>query len=105
MQSLLLFKPDFSLFDRQKVEHALRLCGRFTDMRFDEPGGALIECRYVEGADWTTIRLGADLAAITLSFAWGAALSATLIIQKSLGIPLRLINDGNSYDFVFSNID
>ena len=35
---------------------------------------------------------------------WGAALRAALLIQKSLRIPLRMIDDDNSFDLTFSGI-
>jgi hypothetical protein len=104
MQFLLLVNPDFRPFDPQKIEHALRSCAAFTDFRFDEPGGALVECEYREPDDWTIIRLDGDANAISVDHTWGAALRAVLLIQKSVGAPLRIFDDDNSFDLTFSDI-
>ncbi len=103
MQKLLMFNPDFSPFDPKAVEQAFRSCA-FTDLRFDEPGGALIECNYTEPDDWTTIRLSGNAARISMYHTWGAALRAALLIQKSLGRPLRIMNDCCTFDLTFSDI-
>jgi hypothetical protein len=104
MQSLLVFKPDFTPFDPKVVEHAFRSRPEFSNLRFEEPGGALIECKYVEPTDWTIIRLSKNASTISLTDTWGAALRAALLIQKSLGIPLRMVDDDNSFDLTFSDI-
>jgi hypothetical protein len=104
MQFLLLYKADSSLFDRSEVEHVFRSDPRFKDLRFDTPGGDLIECEYVETDDRTIVNLDNDRQAIFLSHTWGAALRAVLVIHKSLGIPLRLINDDYTFDLTFSDI-
>jgi hypothetical protein len=66
MQSLLLFNPDFKPFDPKVVERAFRSHAGFTNLRFEEPGGALIECKYIEPDDWTIIRLNGDATTISL---------------------------------------
>ena len=104
MQSLLLFNPDFRPFDPKVVERAFRSCAEFTNLRFEEPGGAIIECKYTEPDDWTIVRLSGDATTISLCDTWGAALRAALLIQKSLGIPLRMVNDDYSFDLTFSDI-
>lgn len=105
MQWLLLLNPDDSLFDFPSVERALRSCPGFTDFRLDDPFGSLIECQYEEPDSWTTIRLRGNRSVISLTSTWGAALKAVLLIQKSLGRPLRLINDDYTFDLTFSDID
>jgi hypothetical protein len=104
MQSLLLFNPDLSAFDPTAVESAFLSRPEFQDVRFEETGGALIECQYFEPDDWTIIRLSGDAATISTSNTGYAALRAALLIQRSLGIPLRMVNDDNTFDLTFSNI-
>ncbi|HEV3138315.1 MAG TPA: hypothetical protein VGZ26_10430, partial [Pirellulales bacterium] len=79
-------------------------CAEFTDLRFEEPGGALIECEYIEPNDRTIIRLSRDASTISMYHTWGAALRAALLIQKSLGIALRMVNDDYTFDLTFSDI-
>ncbi len=104
MQFLLLYKPDFSLFESSSVERVFRSNANFIDVRFDEPGGASLECEYVEPNDRTIIRLSGDKRTISINHTWGAALRAALLIQKSLDIPLRMINDDYTFDLTFSDI-
>jgi hypothetical protein len=104
MQKLLMFNPDFQPFDATAVERALRSCREFTNLRLDEPGGALIECEYHEPDDGTIIRLSEDSTTISMYHTWGAALRAALLIQKSLKIPLRMVNDTYTFDLTFSDI-
>lgn len=104
MQKLLLFNPDFTPFEPKVVERAFRSRAEFTNLRFEEPGGALIECEYIEPDDRTIIRLSEDASTISMYHTWGAALRAALLIQKSLGIPLRMFNDDNTFDLTFSDI-
>jgi hypothetical protein len=73
-------------------------------LRLDEPGGALLECEYVEPDDRTIIRLSGDASTISIYHTWGAALRAALLIQKSLEAPMRMVNDDYSFDLTFSNI-
>jgi hypothetical protein len=104
MQSLLIFNPDFRPFEPTVVERAFRSCPEFTALRFEEPGGALLECNYIEPQDWTIIRLNRDATTISLNQTWGAALRAVLLLQKALGVPLRMVNDDFSFDLIFSDI-
>ncbi len=104
MQSLLLINPDFSPFNPKVVERAFDACPEFKNMRTKTPVGTLVECKYVEPDDWTTIRLSADAERISLTGTSGAALQAALLIQKSLGIPLRVFDDIYTFDLTFSDI-
>ena len=81
MQFLMLFNPDFAPFNSNTVERAFRLSNEFTGLRLDEPGGALVECEYIEPDDRTIIRLSGDATTISIGHTWGAALRAVLIIQ------------------------
>jgi hypothetical protein len=104
MQFLLLYKADSSLFDQSEVEQVFRSNPNFKNLQFNTPGGDLIACRYVERDDWTLINLDHDRQSIFFSDTRGAALRAVLLIQKSLGIPLRMVNDDYSFDLTFSDI-
>ena len=104
MQFLMLFNPDFAPFDPNAVERAFRLSNEFTELRLDEPGGgALIECEYIEPDDRTIIRLSRDASTVSIDHTWGAALRA-LLVQSCLGVPLRMVNDDNTFDLTFSDI-
>ena len=104
MQFLLLYKANGSLFDRSEMEQVFRSDAHFKDLRFDTPGGDLIECEYVGPDDWTLIHLDKDRQSIFLSHTWGAALRAVLVIQKALAIPMRVFNDNYTFDLTFSGI-
>ena len=104
MQKLLIFNPDFSPFNPDLVERAFRSIPEFTNLRFEESGGALIECKYNEIDDWTIIRLNGEADTISLYHTSGAALRATLMIQKAIGRPLRVVNDTYSFDLTFADI-
>ena len=104
MQFLLIYNPDFSPFDPDAVERAFRSIPEFTNLRIDEPIIALIECEYDEIDSRTIIRLNRDAKTISLTNTWGAALQATLMIQKAFGRPLRVINDTYSFDLTFADI-
>lgn len=104
MQFLLLLNPDDSLFDVTSVERALRSSPQFTDFRFDDPVGALIECVYKEPGDWAIIRLSGNRETIFINNTRDAALRAVLLIQKALGQPLRVFNDDYTFDLTFSDI-
>jgi hypothetical protein len=104
MQFLILFNPDLRPFDPQVVEAAFRSCPEFTNLRLEEPGGAIIECKYIEPDDRTIIRLSGDANCISVDNTQGAALRAVLLVQQALGVPLRVLDDVNSFDLIFSDI-
>jgi hypothetical protein len=108
MQFLMLFNPDFTPFEPKVVERAFRSHPEFKNLRFEEPGGATIECDYIEPEDRTIIRLSGDASSISVGHTWGAALRAVLLIQKGLNLPLRVIDDDNTFDLAlseFSTVD
>lgn len=104
MQSLLILNPNDSLFDTATVERAFRSCPQFSDIRLDDPVGSLIECEYNEPDDWTTIRHSEEGDVISVDHTEGAALRAVLLIQKALGRPLRVVDEGYTFDLTFSDI-
>src|SRR4051812_21871917 len=105
MQFLMLFNPDFSPFEPRVVARALRSCPEFKNTRIGTPIGTLIECEYNESDEWTIIRLSENAERISLTGVSNASLRAALLIQKSLGIPLRMVNDDNTFDLTFSDIE
>jgi hypothetical protein len=66
--------------------------------------GGLIECEYVDADDSTLINLGKDREPIFLNHTWGAGLRAVLVIQQSLGIPIRVFNDDYTFDLTLSGL-
>jgi hypothetical protein len=103
MQFLLLSNPDDSLFDAALVERALRSCPQFTDFYSNDID--LIDCAYNEPDDWTRIRFGDDRETITVDGFRDASLRAVLLIQKALGQPLCLFDDGGTFMLTFSDIE
>jgi len=104
MQSLLLLKADDSPFQPSEVEQAFRSDSRFRDLRANTSSGELTECDYVEPDDWAIIYLSDDRERISFSDTGRAALQAALIVQKALGIPLRLFDSSYTFDLTFSDI-
>jgi hypothetical protein len=57
MHSILLFKPDERPFEVAVIERVFQSEPGFSDVRFNEPGGAHIEAEFVLGDDRTIARL------------------------------------------------
>ena len=104
MASLLLLNTDDRRFEMADIERVFQSNSGFRDVRFNEPGGAVIEADYVEPEDWTIVGLNGSQKSISLSGTTDAAFRAALILQRSLGIPLRIIDSEYSFDLVFSNV-
>jgi hypothetical protein len=104
MQSLLLLKADDGSFEPSEVEHVFRSDSRFKDLRISAPHEGLTECTCVERNDRAIIYLSDDRGWLSLSNTGRAALQAVLIIQKALGIPLRVIDSNYTFDLTFSDI-
>jgi hypothetical protein len=104
MHNLLLFKTDERPFPIPEIERIFRTAAGFREIRFNEPGGHLIEADYVEPNDWTIVGLSGDGETISLSGTSDAAFHAALILQRSLGTPLRMIDTEYSFDLTFQNI-
>jgi hypothetical protein len=102
MQSLLLFKPDSSLFDDKEVERIFRSNPQFKDIRVNTPWD-LIECKYIGRDGSTIITLSADSSTISMNY-MDAALQAALQIQKALRVPLQMVNSSYTFDLTFSDI-
>jgi hypothetical protein len=103
MTNLLLLKPDDRTFEAAEIEWIFRSNSGFHDLRFNEPGGALIEADYVEPEDWTIVGLSGTRKSISLSGTSDAALRAALIVQGNFRTPLRMVDTDYSFDFLLSN--
>src|ERR1700682_5768148 len=98
MQRLLLFQADDREFTLSAIEGILRSHNGFHDIRFSEPGGAVVEAEYSIGHDSTLVRLNSDRKTISISGASNGALEVVLLIRQALHVPLRLIDADYSFD-------
>ena len=108
MQSLLLINSDTQPFSVDAIQHIFQSVREFVEVRYDTPVGTPIEADYVEGQDFTMVDLSPDYKAISISGTTDAALRAALIMQRHLGVPLRIIDLDYSFDLLlrdFSNVD
>jgi hypothetical protein len=108
MRNFLLLKSDELPFDLAAVQGIFHWERGFWNVRFDEPGGAVIEADYVQAEDWTIISLSKDLSRISLSGTSDAALRAALILQTHITLPLRIIDTDYSFDLAlqdYSNVE
>lgn len=98
MQNLLLLRSDGQRFVASEFRAIVEVVEGFYDVRFDEPGGAVIEAEYSDGRDSTIVRLNGKLDAISLTGMTDAALAASLILQQKLKADLRIIDSDYSFD-------
>jgi hypothetical protein len=108
MQSLLLFSADRRSFTVEALENIFKSVTGFGKIRYNTPVGTPIEADYAEGDDFTMVDLSPEREAISISGTTDAALSAALIIQRHLGVPLRIIDLDYSFDLLvqdFANIE
>ena len=103
MHNILLFNSDERPFEVEAIERIFHLENGFRDVRFNEPGGAVVEADYVESEDWTIVRLSGNRNRISLSGTSDVALRAALILQRHLQVPLRVVDTDYSFDLVLSD--
>ena len=103
MQFLLLFTSDQTKLPAGLLQRIFESEDGFHGIRFDEPGGDVIQAEYSTSADWTTVGLSNSLETITLSGITDASLQAALNLQRRLRIPLRIIDDGYNFDLNLSD--
>lgn len=103
MTDLLLLDPDDGTFETAEIERIFQSNSGFRDVRFNEPGGAIIEADYVEPEDWTIVGLSGSRESISLSGTTDAALRAALILQRDFARPLRIIDSDYSFDLILSS--
>ena len=105
MGNTLLLRADEKEFNPKTIEHVFRTEAGFGNVRFHEPGGAAIECRYTdpESGDSILVRLSGRLTAISLADTSDIALRAAVLLQARLQIPLRMVDTDYTYDLNLSD--
>ena len=103
MQMLLLYYPDNRLFAAESIQRIFESESGFRHVRFNEPGGALIEAIYVGDQDSTIVRLSGNRKTVSLSGQTDATLRAALIVQSHLQGPIRIIDLDYAFDLVLSD--
>lgn len=104
MHNILLVDPNDRPFDAKAIERVFQSEPGFSDVRYNEPGGAYIEAEYVLGDYRTIARLSDNCDTISLSGTSDAALQAALILQKNLHTPLRMVDTDYSFDLILSSL-
>jgi hypothetical protein len=102
MHNFLLLNSDNQRFDVAAIERIFQSERGFRDVRFHEPGGAIIEADYIEPEDSTIVGLSGSRKSISLSGTSDAALQAALILQNNLPTPLRMADTDYSFDLILS---
>lgn len=103
MQKLLLYYPDNRQFAVEPIQRIFQSENGFQSVRFNEPGGAIIEADYIEGQDSTIVGLSGNRETISLSGTSDAPLRAALILQRHLRGPLRIIDLDYSFDLALGD--
>jgi hypothetical protein len=98
MHNILLFDANDQPFDVATVGRIFQTQSGFRDVRFNLPSGRVIEADYAASDDWTAVGLSGDRETISLRGTSDAALGAALILQRNLGMPLRIIDTDYSFD-------
>jgi hypothetical protein len=108
MHNLLLFDVNEQEIPVDALQRIFQSVTGFQELRHNTPIGTPIEADYIEGQDFTTVGLDSNRETISIRGTSGAALSAAWILQRYLGIPLRMVDTDYSFDLVlssFSNIE
>ena len=100
MNNLLLMNPSGEPFDAEALGRILQSVQGFRDVRFDDPGGALVEADYVDSDGDTIVGLTNSRKGILLSGTSDVALRAALVLYQSLDKPLRMVDTGYSFDLM-----
>jgi len=100
MHNIMLFNADDRPFDVASINRIFQSENGFHDVRFNEPGGAVIEADYVEPDDSTIVGLSGNRNRISLSGTSDATFHAALILQRNLETPLRIIDTEYSFDLI-----
>ncbi len=106
MQSIILWREDELNFEPEEVEHIFRTQTGFDQVRFNEPGGALIEAQYSiapDDHDYVLVRLAGSRRMISISRVSDVSLHAALAFQQHLSISLRIMNDDYTFDLKLSD--
>jgi hypothetical protein len=103
MQSLLLFSPDDRPFEIATIQRVFQSEPGFRDVRFNEPGGAVIEADYVDHEGQSIVWLSKSRTSISFTGMTDVTLRAVLIMQKSLELPLRMVDSNYSFDLILND--
>jgi len=103
MHGLLLFDVTEHPISVVSLERIFESVPGFREVRRNTPIGTPIEADYVDGQDFTTVRLMTNSEAVSIDGTSGAALFAAWILQSHLDIPLRMIDTEYSFDLILSD--
>ncbi len=104
MHSILLFRPDDRRFEIAAVRHVFESEPGFHNVRFDTPGNTAVEADYIEPEFRTMISLSGDHGTISLRGVSNASLRASLILQRRLDTPLRMVDTDYSFDLILEGL-
>ncbi len=104
MHSILLFRPDDRPFEIAAIEHAFQSEPDFRKVRFDTPEGTAVEADYIEPDLRTMVSLSGDHRTISLRGVSDASLRASLILQRRLDAPLRMVDTDYSFDLILEGL-
>jgi hypothetical protein len=105
MHFLIMFPDDERPFSFQQVHSFVESHPGFSNLRFSEPGGAVLEAEFTLGSDSMILRLSGDLNSVSLSDESASALSLAFALQKSFSRPLRLIDCNYTFDLNLKEYD
>jgi hypothetical protein len=103
MHNILLFNSNDQPFDIASVRHIFQTTSGFRDVRVNLPSGRPIEADFGDSNDSTAVGLSGDRETISLRGTSDAALRAALLLQRGIGIPLRIIDTDYSFDLNLSD--
>ncbi len=103
MVDTLLFNVDFGTFVPTEVEHVLRTEQGFRNVRLNTAAGASVEAEFADDADRTLVTLIESRQAISLTGTGKTALNAAILLQRSLRVPLRMVDTQYSFDLSLSD--
>ena len=103
MHSLLLFDVNEREIPVDALQRVFQSVAGFQQVRQNTPTGTPIEADYLEGQDFTTVRLNSKRETISIRGTSGAALNAAWILHRYLNIPLRMVDTEYSFDLILSS--
>jgi len=103
MHNLLLLNRDEGPFVVNTLEHIFRTVKEFRNLRFDEPGGSILEVQFVERDGSTFVRLNDSGKSVSVSGTSDVSLRAAMIVQEHLQTPLRIVDTEYSFDLILAD--
>jgi hypothetical protein len=105
MASVLLFRDDKGPIDGGWLLGFLQSLAGVSDIRVDEVHGARIHCSYTEGEDSVLVELLASSLALVISDLGPAACDLAVRLQACSNVPLRIIDEGYSFDLLLGEFN